>query len=177
MSEPNPSLRRAAALGRLATLYGRHVARRGAQGLVRSWSSHPAQTGLERFHALYGPDRITALTDAERAVLPAHGRCVACGLCGLATPRAGYLRPERLASQLTRSLPDLWVTRDLPLDGVDWAAAAAVCPTGVPLAEMRGFVRDRLERDGDQPPARRPSAPPPPPRPPLPPPWGGGGGG
>ncbi|MEA2670915.1 MAG: hypothetical protein QOG45_1135 [Chloroflexota bacterium] len=148
-------LRRAAALGRLGAQYGRHLARRGAERVAH----RPAGAGLARFEALYGPDRITAVTPGEREQLPGHGRCVACGLCGFATARAGYVRPERLASQLTRSLPDLWVTRDLPLGAVDWERAAAVCPLGVPLAEMRGLVRDRLDRDGVEPPAPRPPAP------------------
>jgi hypothetical protein len=154
MSE-RPRLRRAAALGRLGALYGRHLAHRGAERVAH----RPPGAGLARFDALYGPDRITAVTPGEREQLAGHGRCVACGLCGFATARAGYLRPERLASQLTRSIPDLWATRDLPLDAVDWDRAAAVCPLGVPLAAMRGFVRERLERDGVEPPSpRRPAA-------------------
>jgi hypothetical protein len=162
----HPRLRRAAALGRLGALYGRHLARRGAERMVHPGGAGGA--GLARFDALYGPDRITAVTPGEREQLPGHGRCVACGLCGFAAPRAGYLRAERLASQLTRSLPDLWITRDLPLDAVDWRSAAAVCPAGVPLEGMRGFVRDRLERDGVEPPAPRRPAPLPGRRPPGP---------
>ncbi len=154
MSE-RPRLRRATALGRLGALYGRHLAHRGAERLTH----RPAGSGLARFDALYGPARITAVTPGEREQLAGHGRCVGCGLCGFATPRAGYVRPERLASQLTRSLPDLWATRGLPLDAVDWGRAAAVCPMGVPLEAMRGFVRDRLERDGVEPPAARRPAP------------------
>lgn len=161
-----PRLRRAAALARLGALYGRHLARRGAERVARP-SGPAGGAGLARFDALYGPDRITAVTPAERAQLGGHGRCVACGLCGFAAARAGYLRPERLASQLTRSLPDLWITRDLRLDAVDWAAGAAVCPTGVPLEEMSGFVRERLVRDGCEPPAPRRPAPLPGTRPPA----------
>ncbi|HVS41781.1 MAG TPA: hypothetical protein VMU20_05875 [Candidatus Dormibacteraeota bacterium] len=171
MSE-RPGLRRAAALTRLGALYGRHLARRGALRLAGRGTDTDA--GLARFDELYGPARITALSASERDQLGAHGRCVACGLCGFAAPRAGYVRAERLPSQLTRSLPDLWVTRDLPLDGVDWHAAAAVCPTGVPLPAMRGFVRERLVRDGVEPPVQRPSVPlpgtEPPAAPPAPPP-------
>src|SRR5205807_4985241 len=115
----HPRLRRAAALGRLGALYGRHLARRGAERMVHR-PRGAGGAGLARFGALYGPDRITAVTPAEREQLPGHGRCIACGLCGFAAPRAGYLRAERLASQLTRSLPDLWITRDLRLDAVDW---------------------------------------------------------
>jgi hypothetical protein len=171
MSERS-GLRRAAALTRLAALYGRHLARRGAERLTRR--SAATDAALARFDELYGPARITALSPAERAELAAQGRCVACGLCGFAAPRAGYVRAERLPSQLTRSLPDLWVTRDLPLDGVDWHAAAAVCPTGVPLPAIRGFVRERLAQDGVEPPVPRASVPlpgtEPPAAPPAPPP-------
>ncbi len=171
MSE-SPGLRRAAALSRLAALYGRHLARRGAERLTRRGARSDA--GLARFDELYGPARISALSPEEREQLAGHGRCVACGLCGFAAPRAGYLRAERLPSQLTRTLPDLWVTRDLDLDAVDWRAAEAVCPTGVPLAAMRGFVRERLALDGVEPPVPRPSVPlpgtEPPAAPPVPPP-------
>jgi hypothetical protein len=167
-----PGLRRAAALSRLAALYGRHLARRGAERLTGHGGGTDA--GLTRFGELYGPARITALSPGEREQLGGHGRCIACGLCGFAAPRAGYARAERLPSQLTRSLPDLWITRDLPLDAVDWQAAEAVCPTGVPLAAMRGFVRERLAQDGVEPPVPRPSVPlpgtEPPAAPPAPPP-------
>jgi hypothetical protein len=167
------ALRRAAALGRLAALYGRHLARRGAGSLARRRAVTPAGPGLAAFDALYRPDRITALSHADRDRLAGQGWCVACGLCDFAAARAGYLRADRLPSQLTRSLPDLWVTRDLALDGVDWAAAAAVCPTGVPLQAMPGFVRDRLARDGVEPPAPRRPAPPPAAVPPRRRPWRG----
>jgi ferredoxin len=159
MPDGVPALRRAASLGRLAALFGRHLARRGASGVARRWSPPSADPGLRRFDALYRSDRITALSPADREQLAAQGRCVGCGLCGFAAPRAGYLRPERLPSQLTRSLPDMWATRDLPFDAVDWSAGASVCPTGVPLEAMRGFVRDRLGRDGVEPPAPRRPAP------------------
>src|SRR4029077_13595683 len=93
-------------------------------------------------------DRITPLTPAERDQLPGHGGCIGCGLCGFAAPRGGYLRAERLPSQLTRSLPDLWTSRGLPLDGVDWPAGAAVCPTGVPLDVIGGFGTATPEPEG-----------------------------
>jgi len=145
--------RRAAALGRLATTYARHLARRALR--------RGGGDGLARFDALYGADRIIPLTAAERDQLPGHGGCIGCGLCGFAAPRSGYLRPERLPSQLTRSLADLWTSRDLPLDGVDWPAGAAVCPTGVPLDRIAGFVTVHLERAGSvaPPPGRAPVLP------------------
>jgi len=134
--------RRAVSMIRLAGAYARHVARRTAS----KRASKP--DGLAAFDHLYGRDRITPLTQQDRAELPTHGLCVACGLCTFAAPRAGYLRADRLPSQLTRSLPDLWTSRDLPYDDVDWAAGAEVCPMGVPLPQMRDFVGRRLERDG-----------------------------
>jgi hypothetical protein len=137
--------RRVTALRRLAVLYARHTVRRSLHRLP--------QGGLARFEELYTADRITAITAPEREQMAAHGRCIGCGLCGFAAARAGYLRAERLPSQLTRSLPDLWTSRELDLAGVDWEAAAAVCPVGVPLAEMSRFVTDRLRRDGTAAPA------------------------
>ena len=136
------------ALTRLALLYVRHAARRTVR--------RPAHgAGLGRFQALYTGERLTAITPAERAQLPEHGFCVACGLCNFATAAAGYLRSERLPLQLTRHLPDLWVLRDTELPAVDFAAGAAVCPMGVPLPSMRDFVASRLARDGVAPPPPR----------------------
>jgi hypothetical protein len=128
---------------RLAGAYARHVGRQAV-------GSRLAQRvdGVAEFERLYRRDRITPLSAQDRAELAAHGLCVACGLCDFAAGRAGYLRPDRLPSQLTRTLPELWASRDLPYDEVDWAAGAAVCPMGVPLPRMRDFVARRLEQDG-----------------------------
>ncbi|HZS14127.1 MAG TPA: hypothetical protein VFC09_05975 [Candidatus Dormibacteraeota bacterium] len=138
--------RRAVSMVRLAGAYARHLAVHTAA------RRRPQADGLAAFAALYGRDRITPLTPQDREELPAHGLCVACGLCTFAAERAGHLRADRLPSQLTRSLPDLWASRDLPYDAVDWQAAAAVCPMGVPLPQMRRFVARRLDADGDAPP-------------------------
>jgi hypothetical protein len=134
--------RRAVSMVRLAGAYARHLVRHAASRRAG------VQDGVAAFADLYARDRITPLTPQDRAELPAHGMCVACGMCTFAARRAGYLRADRLPSQLTRTLPELWTSRDLPYDDVDWAAGAAVCPMGVPLPEMRDFVRRRLERDG-----------------------------
>jgi hypothetical protein len=130
---------------RLAGAYARHVATRTAS------RRSPRPDGLAEFRRLYGRDRITPLTPQDREELPAHGLCVACGLCTFASGRAGYLRADRLPTQLTRSLPDLWTSRDLPYDDVDWESGAEVCPMGVPLPQMRGFVARRLAQDGVEP--------------------------
>ncbi len=139
--------RRAVSMVRLAGAYARHLARRATTGRQQH------EDGVAAFLRLYGRDRITPLSPQDRAELPSHGLCVACGLCTFAAPRAGHLRADRLPSQLTRTLPELWTSRDLPYDEVDWAAGAAVCPMGVPLGEMRGFVGRRLTQDGTAPPA------------------------
>ena len=133
-------------MARLAGAYARHVAvHTASRGKARP-------SGLAEFTRLYGRDRITPLSPQDRMELPAHGQCVACGLCGFAAGRAGYLRADRLASQLTRNLPELWTSRDLPYDAVDWVAGAGVCPMGVPLDTMRDFVARRLQQDGVEPP-------------------------
>jgi hypothetical protein len=134
--------RRAVSMLRLAGAYARHLVRHAAS------RRGAEQDGVAAFAQLYARDRITPLTPQDREEMPSHGLCVACGMCTFAAPRAGYLRADRLPSQLTRSLPELWTSRDLPYDDVDWASAAAVCPMGVPLPQMRDFVRRRLERDG-----------------------------
>jgi hypothetical protein len=136
--------RRAVSTVRLAGAYARHLVRQA--GARRR--AEPAGAAVAAFQRLYGRDRITPLAPQDRAELPAHGLCIACGLCDFAAGRAGYLRADRLPSQLTRTLPELWTSRDLPYDEVDWAAGAAVCPMGVPLPQMRGFVARRLEQDG-----------------------------
>jgi hypothetical protein len=135
--------RRAVSMVRLAGAYARHLARQAAP-----WRRRDEEGGVEAFQRLYGRERITPLSAQDRAELPSHGLCVACGLCTFAAGRAGYLRADRLPSQLTRTLPELWTSRDLPYDELDWAAGAEVCPMGVPLPAMRDFVRRRLERDG-----------------------------
>jgi hypothetical protein len=139
--------RRAVSTVRLAGAYARHLARQATARRVHR------EDGVFAFLRLYGRDRITPLTPQDRTELPSHGLCVACGLCTFAAGRAGYLRADRLPSQLTRTLPELWTSRDLPYDELDWAAGAAVCPMGVPLPAMRDFVGRRLERDGVAPPA------------------------
>jgi hypothetical protein len=138
--------RRAVSMVRLAGAYARHVATHTAA------RRKPPVDGVAEFARLYQRDRITPLSPRDREELPSHGQCVACGLCTFAAGRAGYLRADRLPSQLTRTLPDLWTSRDLPYDELDWQAGAEVCPMGVPLPEMRGFVARRLEQDGVNPP-------------------------
>lgn len=140
--------RRARAIGHLGALYARHLVRRATRRRV-------AGEGLGAFEALYAAERITPVTVAERGRLAGHGDCVACGLCSFAAPRSGYLTAERLPLQLTRSLSGLWTARDLDLGGLDWGAAGAVCPLGVPHAEIADLVDARLARDGAEPPPRR----------------------
>lgn len=139
---------RLGAMTRLAGLYARHTARRAV-------TRRREGEGLRAFDELYTPDRITALSAEERAGMHRHGDCIACGLCVVAVRGAVGLPCERLPLSLTRSIPDLWTARDLDLDAVDWEAAAAVCPTGVPLPAVADFVRSRLAHDGVEPPRPR----------------------
>lgn len=139
---------RARALTRLALVYARHAA-------VHAVRRPPHGAGLRQFRDSYSAERLTAITPEERAQLPDHGLCVACGLCNFAVAATGYLRSERLPLQLTRHLPDLWVLRDEELATVDFGAGAAVCPMLVPLPAMRDFAAARLARDGAAPPPPR----------------------
>lgn len=95
--------------------------------------------------AAFGSGGLGALTPHERSRLPAMSRCVGCGVCALVIRRAGYTRLPDLASAylrdaglLSAAAPDLR-GGDPGADAL--AAAAAVCPVGVPLDELAVVIR------------------------------------
>src|SRR5215472_13749039 len=124
---------------------------RRAERLKSAWASlrqaaspEPAVDAREVL-AAYGSGGLQALTPRERSRLPEMSRCIGCGLCALVIRRAGYTRlPDlasaylRDASQLPAAEPDLR-GGDPGADAL--AAAAAVCPVGVPLDEVAVAVR------------------------------------
>lgn len=130
-------MKRRSALARLAAAYGRHLLRR----LLR-----PRPTAGEReLLATYADDRLAPLTPDERARLPAMSRCLGCGLCALVARRVGGVRLPELPSAYLRDPTQLLPAR-ADLRGAEpsreaLAAAAAVCPVGVPLAEVAETVR------------------------------------
>ena len=102
--------------------------------------------------SLYGAGELDALSPRERSRLPVMSRCVNCGLCALVIRRAGYTRLPDLATAYLRDAEVLPATEP-DLRGGDpgadaLAAAAAVCPVGVPLDEVAAAVR-RLADPGE----------------------------
>ncbi len=130
------SRRRAARL-RLAWAYVRHR--------VRQRLGPPPPAAAEEVLAGCAPDGLRPLTVDERAMLPAMSRCINCGLCALVVRRVGQASLPDLASAYLRDLTLLpRVASDL--EGADpgaqaLAAAATVCPVGVPLDELAAMVR------------------------------------
>ena len=124
---------RADALARLALAYGVHQARRR---LRRTRSQ------LADLLALYAPDGMRAITPAERERHPRLVTCINCGLCALAAGRLGKTRLPDLASSYMRFYARLGdVSSDVQGDSPDLAAAAAVCPVGLPLDEVAAVVQ------------------------------------
>jgi hypothetical protein len=68
--------------------------------------------------------------------------CINCGLCALAAGRVGKTRLPDLASSYMRLYARLdEASSDLMGDEPDLAAAASVCPVGLPLDEVAAVVR------------------------------------
>ena len=123
---------RSTALARLAVAYTKHQLYR------RVRRTRPQLEGLL---ATYEADRIRPLTADEREAMPAMSRCILCGACALAAGRLGRVRLPDLAGGHLRSLDLLpAAARDLEGGRPDLAAAAAACPTGVPLEEVARVV-------------------------------------
>ncbi len=122
---------------RLAWAYARH--------LYRQRFRPPPLASAEEVLVTYGEDRLRPLTQRERERLPVMSRCISCGLCALVVRRVGSTRPPDLANAYLRDLTLLPLAAS-DLEGVDpgpaaLAAAAAVCPVGVPLDEVAAAVR------------------------------------
>ena len=128
---------RADSLAKLAFAYGVHPTRR------RLARPRPQVRALLETNAA---DGIRALTADERARHPRLTTCINCGLCALAAGRVGKTRLPDLASSYMRLYARLGeVSGDVEGEGPDLVAAAAVCPVGVPLAEVAEVVR-RISR-------------------------------
>jgi hypothetical protein len=112
--------------------------------LRRRFRPRPPAAAEEVLRA-YAGEGLRPLTGEERDRLPAMSRCVGCGMCGLVVRRAGQVRPPDLANAYLRDLTLLPVA-EADLEGGEpaahaLAAAAAVCPVGVPLNEVAAVVR------------------------------------
>lgn len=128
---------RADALARLAWAYGVHLARRRLR---------PPSSQFTDLLATYAPDGIRAMDATLRERNGALTNCINCGMCAFAATRLGKIRPPDLASSYMRLYARLGdAASDLVGETSDLAAASAVCPVGVPLAEVAEAVR-RLSR-------------------------------
>ena len=124
---------RADSLAKLAFAYGVHLTRR------RLSRARPQARALLQ---TYAGDGIHALTPEERSRQPRLTRCINCGLCALAASRIGRTRLPDLASSYMRLYSRLGeASSDFDGETPDLAAAAAVCPVGVPLEEVAEVVR------------------------------------
>ncbi len=122
---------------RLAWAYAGH--------LYRQHFRTPPPASAEEVLVTYGEDRLRPLTPHERERLPAMSRCISCGLCALVVRRVGSTRLPDLANAYLRDLTLLPLAAS-DLEGVDpgpaaLAAAATVCPVGVPLDEVAAAIR------------------------------------
>ncbi len=124
---------RSDALARLAWAYGLHQARRRLRR---------PRSQLAALLETYAPDGIRPLTDAEQEHHPRLTACINCGLCALAAGRLGKTLLPDLGSSYMRLYAGAGAAAsDLAGDSPDLAAAAAVCPVGLPLDEVAAVVR------------------------------------
>ncbi|HET7419083.1 MAG TPA: hypothetical protein VFL27_01745 [Candidatus Dormibacteraeota bacterium] len=129
---------RADSLVKLAWAYGIHLTR-------RRFSRRRSQ--LADLLETYAPDGIRPLDAATRERHPRLVTCINCGLCALAAGRVGRTRLPDLAASYMRLYPRVAAaSSDLEGDDPDLAAAAAICPVGVPLEEVAAVVRRMTTR-------------------------------
>src|SRR5438067_5194379 len=124
---------RADSLAKLAWAYGVHQARRRL-----TWP----RSQIDELFETYAPDGIRAMEPAERERHPRLVTCINCGLCALAAGRLGKTRLPDLATSYMRLYARVGeASSDLEGgESPDLAAAASVCPVGLPLAEVAAVV-------------------------------------
>jgi hypothetical protein len=91
---------------------------------------------------MYAREGIRPLEPAERDLHPRLVGCINCGLCALAAGRLGHTRLPDLASSYMRLYARLGeASSDIEGEEPDLEAASAVCPVGLPLADVAAVVR------------------------------------
>src|SRR5204862_7711570 len=97
---------------------------------------------LNAMFETYGADGVRDVDSAEGAQHPRLVTCINSGLCALAAGRLGKTRLPDLASSYMRLYARLGeASSDVEGETPNLAAAAAVCPVGLPLDEVAAVVR------------------------------------
>lgn len=103
--------------------------------------------GHKEFLEFYSEDRVFPLTVDERKGLAAFGNCIYCGLCVSECREVSpvfyetFATPATIAFSYSRSLPEISMNADFLSYCPDCSACEKVCPTGVPLNQITGFVK------------------------------------
>jgi hypothetical protein len=105
--------------------------------------------GLERFRENYAEDGLASLAAADRAIMGDFGRCIACGRCDrddgprIAASEGQFHGTMSLVLAASRSMPDYAAAaRSFAyVSDADLEVKEGLCPTGVPLRRLAGFVR------------------------------------
>ncbi len=121
--------------------------------LLRRWLGRGPR-GIALFRANFDADRLPPVDAAQRGELSSFGGCIACGRCDLgdapriAASAGAYPGTMRWVLASTRSMPDYDAsTRALAfIDDAALASKERLCPTGVPLRRLVGFVRAQAAR-------------------------------
>lgn len=102
---------------------------------------------LKDFLAFYAEDKIFPLTSDERKGLSSFGNCIYCGLCVSECREVNpvfyetFITPANIAFSYSRSLPEMSLNSDYLSYCPECAACEKVCPTGVKLNQITGFVK------------------------------------
>ena len=110
------------------------------------WRAFRRGRDLQRFRSTVGAEGFVPLLPAQRAALPAFMGCVHCGLCALACgelqapPATAWDEAWTFAGGASRSIDRAQVVAHELSRCAHSAAAAAVCPTRVPIPYMAATI-------------------------------------
>ncbi len=114
-----------------------------------------ARRGLREFEESYAKrGGLLELGAANRAELPAFGRCIACGRCNvgeaarIVASKGAYGGVMDLVLASSRSMPD-FAAAARSFEAIDdrrLAELELTCPTSVPMRSIRAFVLDQAKR-------------------------------
>jgi succinate dehydrogenase/fumarate reductase-like Fe-S protein len=105
--------------------------------------------GLALFQANFEAEHLSSISSAERAELPDHSRCIACGRCNagdgprMAASNGAYPGTMALMLSSSRSMPDFAAANEALrwISDPELAQKEATCPTSVPMRRIAAFIR------------------------------------